>query len=129
MTPLTPILLKLAEHAGAWTGIIAFIGGVLLFFGADLPPWAGQSRVEVTEEALEAIKKEELDKQLTLLDLQRFSYEQRLRDAKADLARNPNSESAAEKQAIAERYIRDIDRKRARLERGRHRSSTEPDPD
>lgn len=117
---IRPKLLLYAEMAGAFTAISAFIGGVLLFFSADLPPWAAQTRAQAIDkkvedqaiaakQSIEEVKRDQSVMTRALLRLDRTYWEKQLEDAEKDLAANPTSAAAKKAKREAEAQIAYID--------------------
>lgn len=132
-------LFSLAAHATAYTTIFGAFAGLLLFFRADLPPFASMSRaeeivtsvnnavitlrgriddVEKSKAAVDA-RQDQRDDQMTLalLDIQIFNWEERLRRAKEDRRLNPASDSAIEAEAAATEKLKKLRKLKSKLEK------------
>lgn len=114
---LLPLVPKVSEHLGAWAVIFGFLAGMFAFLGWDSPPFASQKRVEVLETSQVQSRQDKLRDRRLLLDLQRGTWEQRRREAKADIAKNPDSVTAAKTIEDADTSIKQIDRQIGRIDR------------
>jgi hypothetical protein len=108
------IVLKIAEHLGAYATIFAFLGGVLIVFAVDFPPWASMVRAQAIETQLTEIKNNQKEQLETLIEMQLQNWEERLRLAREDYAANPNSRSARESVEHAETQVAYLKRKLAK---------------
>lgn len=98
-------LIRWGEIVGAITALCLFVGGILTFFNADLPPFSSMLRAQSLEKRLEdqaSVQKksvEDIHRDQTvmtraLLRLDRAYWENQLESAEEDLAKNPNSQAA-----------------------------------
>lgn len=113
------LLFNIAAHATAYATIFSGIGGVLLFFRADFPPFASMTRAEELSHKIDetgvqlrgSVARLDTTNQaltITLLDVLISNWEQRLRDALKDREANPNSQSARDAVAVAEAKLKKL---------------------
>lgn len=125
-------LFHVAAHIGAYGAIFGAFSGVLLFFGADLPPFSSMTRardiekkivavetdlrgtISIVRDDVEVARQERSSINVTMIDILIFNWEQRLRDARDDLEKNPGSRSARD---AVERAEKVLGRLRARQEK------------
>lgn len=113
-------LLRHAKLTTAVTVILGFGASVLIFFGADLPPWASMTRAQTVAEALrdnkvaakqdiEEVKRDQSVMTRALLRLDRQYWEKQLEEAEKDLKVNPESVTAKKAKREATEQIAYID--------------------